>query len=279
MEEQRHPLGAKVAVAILGPVGGVDLGIGVQVTHALDVDDDELVAGAFEREVAEGVRGLPGHPVLDEARVAVVLDVFAVDVVLDVKQGLAGTIDQLQDGHHEDVHLLGRVVPVELLAPQFGIHLELDVLEVGLALDILVHVSLGHVVVAVPAPVLVVTEVAQLLHPVAFPHSTRGEGLLLHLDHHLLGRPGLVQGVVSAPDGLLYGQLAQVELFPRVLPLLAEDDGLEPVPGGLRLWPQRDRQRLPLLLLPLERHRHREHGRLRIALLVQTLDAFQAKNR
>jgi hypothetical protein len=30
---------------------------------------------------------------------------------------------ELVDAHHEDVDLLGRVVTVELLAPQLGIHL------------------------------------------------------------------------------------------------------------------------------------------------------------
>jgi hypothetical protein len=31
---------------------------------------------------------------------------------------------KLVDAHHEDVNLLGRVVPVKLLAPKFGIHLK-----------------------------------------------------------------------------------------------------------------------------------------------------------
>ena len=63
-------------------------------------------------------------------------------------------------------YLFGRVVPVVLLAPELGVHLQLDILEIGLSVDVLrigVNVPLGHVVVGVTGPVLVVAEVAQFL--------------------------------------------------------------------------------------------------------------------
>ena len=107
------------------------------------------------------MRGLPGDAPLHEARVGVVLDVVAVNEVLHVKEGLVGALVHLHDRHLEDVHLLGRVVPVELLRPKLGVHLKADVVEVGLALHVVVHVPLGHVVVAVAVPVSIVAEVTQ----------------------------------------------------------------------------------------------------------------------
>lgn len=47
--------------------------------------------------------------------------------------------------HNTQPYLLGRVVSVVLLPPQLGVHLQLDVLEVHLAVHVL-HVLLGDVV-------------------------------------------------------------------------------------------------------------------------------------
>ena len=102
---------------------GVNLRIGVEISDALNVDDDQFVSGPLEGEVAEGLRRLATDLAVDEARVGVVLDVVAVDEVLDVKERPLVAFVELVDAHHEDVDLLRRVVAVELLAPQLGIHL------------------------------------------------------------------------------------------------------------------------------------------------------------
>lgn len=47
----------QVAVPEVGARLRVDLRVGVEVAHALDVHHDQLVAGTLEREVAEGLRG------------------------------------------------------------------------------------------------------------------------------------------------------------------------------------------------------------------------------
>jgi len=63
-------------------------------------------------------------------------------------------------------YFFGGIVSVELLAPQFGIHLKLDVDEVDVSLHG-IHVSFCHVIVTVLFPVVVLKEVAQL-----FPEIT-----------------------------------------------------------------------------------------------------------
>lgn len=50
---------------------------------------------------------------------------------------------------------------VVLLPPKLSIHLQLDVLKVNLAIDIL-HVALGHIVLS-PLKVMAVSELGQLL--------------------------------------------------------------------------------------------------------------------
>ena len=89
----------------------------VKISDALDVDHDELVSGAFEGEMAECVWRLPAHPVVHETRVGVVLDVLPVDEVLHMVEGAAGTLVELQNGHHEDVHLLRWIVSAEEATP------------------------------------------------------------------------------------------------------------------------------------------------------------------
>ena len=89
----------------------------VKISDALDVDHDELVSGAFEGEMAECVWRLPAHPVVHETRVGVVLDVLPVDEVFHMVEGAAGTLVELQNGHHEDVHLLRWIVSAEEATP------------------------------------------------------------------------------------------------------------------------------------------------------------------
>ena len=63
MEEERHAARAQVAVAVAEPVGGVHLRVGPEVADPLDVDDDQLVAGPLEREVAERLRKIEGFSI------------------------------------------------------------------------------------------------------------------------------------------------------------------------------------------------------------------------
>jgi hypothetical protein len=101
----------------------VNLRIRVKISDSLNINDDQFVAGPLKGEVTESLRRLSAELSVDESRVGVVLDVIAVDEVLDVKERAVFALVELVDAHHEDVDLLGRVVTVELLAPQLGIHL------------------------------------------------------------------------------------------------------------------------------------------------------------
>jgi len=107
---------------------GVNLGIGVKIANTLNINDDQFVAGPLKGEVAERLRRLAAELFVDEAGIGVVLDVVAVDEVLDVKEGPVVALVELVDAHHEDVNLLRRVVPVKLLAPEFGIHLKVQLI-------------------------------------------------------------------------------------------------------------------------------------------------------
>ncbi len=67
VEEQREALDAQVSVTVLGALCRVNLWVRVQVTNSLDVNNDQLVVGVLEREVAERVRGQPEVEILDKA--------------------------------------------------------------------------------------------------------------------------------------------------------------------------------------------------------------------
>ena len=56
VEEEGHAPRAQVAVPVVSAFGRVDLWVRPQVADALDVDDDQVVAGLLEREVAERLR-------------------------------------------------------------------------------------------------------------------------------------------------------------------------------------------------------------------------------
>ena len=146
-KEEGKALDAQVALAVLGAGHGMDLRVRVQVANPLHINDDQLVVGALEGEVTEGLRRVAHVHVLHEARVRVVLDVLAVYEVLQVVQGLVGPLLELKDRHLEHVDLLGRIVAVVDLGEEFGVHLHLGVVEVVLAADVFgVHVALGDVV-------------------------------------------------------------------------------------------------------------------------------------
>ena len=53
MEEERHALWPQVSLSILDTVSRVNLGVSVEVTHALHVHHDQLMTRPFEGEVAE----------------------------------------------------------------------------------------------------------------------------------------------------------------------------------------------------------------------------------
>jgi len=53
VEEQRHALGAQITISVLRAPRGVYLRVGPEVTDPLDVDDDQLMTGTLEGEVAE----------------------------------------------------------------------------------------------------------------------------------------------------------------------------------------------------------------------------------
>lgn len=53
VKEQSHAAGAQIAVAVLITLSRVDLWVRVEIAHPLDIDNDDLVARSFEREVTE----------------------------------------------------------------------------------------------------------------------------------------------------------------------------------------------------------------------------------
>ncbi len=102
----------------------MNLRVRVQVPDALNVNNDQFVAGSLECEVTESLWRLSAELAVDEARVRVVFDVVAVDEVLDVEERLALALVELVYGHHEDVDFLWRIVSVKFFAPQLGVHLK-----------------------------------------------------------------------------------------------------------------------------------------------------------
>jgi hypothetical protein len=124
-------------------------------------------------------------------------------------------------------------VPVKLLAPQFGIHLQLYVNEVNIPFN-RVHVPFCHVIVAVLFPVVILDKIAQLfpkvrkfvilkfghvkfnLHPEALPHCTVIEWIRLHFDDNIVNDPIFAQRVVSVAASLFRRVGIEMEFFPRI---------------------------------------------------------------
>lgn len=96
-EEQSEAFDAQVAVTILSASHCMYLRVSVQVANPLDVHDNQLVVGALECEVAKGLWGVAYMNILHEATVRVVLDVLAIDEVLQVVQRLVWSILELKD--------------------------------------------------------------------------------------------------------------------------------------------------------------------------------------
>ena len=55
------------------------------------------------------------------------------------------------------------------------------------------------------------------------------EWLALYLDDDGLLLPGLLEGVVPVPDSVLYWQVVQMELGPRIAAVLDQAEGAAPV--------------------------------------------------
>lgn len=114
----------------------MDLRVGVEISHSLDVHHDQLVARALKREVTEGLtdtkrlkdyhviiswlafikkKGNVAHlrseadvVVPHKAGVGVVFDVLALDVVLQVEERFTWSVHHLHHTHLHDVHLRTR---------------------------------------------------------------------------------------------------------------------------------------------------------------------------
>mmetsp|Transcript_168377 Transcript_168377/g.409252 ORF Transcript_168377/g.409252 Transcript_168377/m.409252 type:complete len:244 (+) Transcript_168377:850-1581(+) len=110
----------------------MDLRIGVQITHALDVHHHQLVRAALECEVRERLWRLTVDVIDQSARVGVVLHVVADDEALRRHERLARTRRHHKVGCGHDVHLLWRVETVELFRPQLCDHLQLCILLVNI---------------------------------------------------------------------------------------------------------------------------------------------------
>mmetsp|Transcript_39549 Transcript_39549/g.101101 ORF Transcript_39549/g.101101 Transcript_39549/m.101101 type:complete len:235 (-) Transcript_39549:345-1049(-) len=196
-------------------VQAVDLGVGVQVAHALDVHNELRALGGLVRPVAEGLRRVAPALVLHKAAVAVVLDVLALDEALHAEEALQRAGDDLVQAGRDEVNLLGRVEQVELVAQHLGVHLQLHVLAVHL-LVLLPHVALGNEVLCA-LPVAQRGVLAQLLHGKALAHGARAKGLVVQLHHHVLIRhPHLLPRVPAPPDGVGEGALVHAARHPHV---------------------------------------------------------------
>lgn len=161
-EEQSEAFDAQVAVTILSASHCMYLRVSVQVPNPLDVHDNQLVVGALECEVAKGLWGVAYMNILHEATVRVVLDVLAIDEVLQMVQWLVWSILELKDGYLEHVNLLGRIVAVVDFSVELGVHLQLGIVKIVFACDVLAfHVAFSYVVGRV-LPRFQVTSVRQL---------------------------------------------------------------------------------------------------------------------
>jgi len=67
VEEQSHALDAQIAISVLCSLERVYLRVGVEVTATLNVNHNQLVSGAFEGEVTEGLRSLTTLIVVHES--------------------------------------------------------------------------------------------------------------------------------------------------------------------------------------------------------------------
>mmetsp|Transcript_15616 Transcript_15616/g.51969 ORF Transcript_15616/g.51969 Transcript_15616/m.51969 type:complete len:395 (+) Transcript_15616:619-1803(+) len=239
-EEEGEAGEAEVAVAEVVPLERVHLRVRVHVVHALDVHHHQLAARGVEGEAREGVgRGAVQAVEVERAGVVVVLHVgAALDGALDTEEHLLAAALHLDHKRVQEVDRLWRREGVVVAREALGEHLHLDVGEVGPAARLALLVPLGDVVVA-RGPVHAVEEgrrhLRHLLHAVALPHGALGEGLPLHLDHHLGQLPLPRTRVVVPALGELGGEGVHVHAVPRVV--------------GRQRHPQRGlEQRAPALL-------------------------------
>ena len=71
------------------------------------------MVGSFECEVTKCLWRVAYVSVFYEARIGIVLDVFALDEVLQMVQWRVGSILELEYGHLEHVDFFGRVVTIK----------------------------------------------------------------------------------------------------------------------------------------------------------------------
>mmetsp|Transcript_2601 Transcript_2601/g.7376 ORF Transcript_2601/g.7376 Transcript_2601/m.7376 type:complete len:384 (-) Transcript_2601:278-1429(-) len=209
-EEQCHPTGTKVAVAVALPVTGMDLRVSVQISNTLNVNQDLLATCVLVSPMAEGLRSVALLLILHKPRVAVVLDVLAFDETLHAVQALHGTSQQLVELRSDEIHLLWGVTAVVELPEKFGIHLQLHVLIIHLCASGRVLVALGNEVQGA-LPVAVSCVGRQLLHRIALTHSAGPKGCVIHLHHHILVRIPLIDTRVPSPP---YGTQQRLLVHP-----------------------------------------------------------------
>lgn len=215
-EEERESLDSQITVAVVVTRRRVNLRVRVEVANALYVDDHHLVVGTLVGEVRERLwRRSHVFGVVHKARVRVVLDVLAFDVVLEVKERRTRSVDELEYGELEHVDLFGRVMAIVDLRPQFRVHLQLHVVEVALAWDAFVFVAFRYVVARV-RPTLCVKHVRELLHSKARSHSTLLELLRLNLHRALVFRPYFLNGVISMSNTRFLRARIELEVAPRI---------------------------------------------------------------
>ena len=161
VEKQGHSFYSKVSVSVLGSFRSVNLRIGIQVSHPLNVHHNKFMSASFKREVRKGLRSLSNQAIIHEARIRVVFYVFTcsrkgnqkctldkfsiitVNIVFHMIKVSSGSLHHLENSHHKDVHLLGRIMSVIFFAPEFGVTLKFDVLKVDVTIHCF-HVTFGH---------------------------------------------------------------------------------------------------------------------------------------
>jgi len=63
-----------------------------------------------------------------------------------VEEGRAGALLELNDAHLDHVYLFGRIEAVVDFGPEFGVHLDFDIIEIVLFWYFCVDVAFGYVV-------------------------------------------------------------------------------------------------------------------------------------
>lgn len=95
----------------------VDLRICIQISNTLNVNHNQLMPGTLKRKVTESLRSLSAEVIVYKTTVRVILDVAAVNEMLNMEEWIVFALNKLVHSHHKNVNFFGWIVTIELLSP------------------------------------------------------------------------------------------------------------------------------------------------------------------